>query len=208
MCLCASGWSVTGTADPSQCSIQGWRSVPPGVDTATKAGCQSCCSAAVTQGMPVFLYLLTQVNITQAAPSGLHSLLFFPLEENSLVFSCFFPLSFFFKKNSNIATTLLLQTLISVILCAADTLIPTAEPRKYLKCYWRTVPPSSVCLCSILPSTVVYTTNACEDLSQYFLKDYRYLYNEFIRKHSKDSLWSKNKKIKEFKTGMKKSHFT
>lgn len=80
----------------------------------------------------------------------------------------FFFLSFFLI--SNIATTLLLQTLISVTLCASDILIPTAEPREYFQCYWRTVPPSSVCLCSILP-TVVYTINACEDLSQYLLRD-------------------------------------
>lgn len=75
-----------------------------------------------------------------------------PFEENSVVFSWVF--SFFSFYISNIATTLLLQTLTSVILCAADILIPTAEPKEYFKCYWRTVSPSSVCLCTILPSSL------------------------------------------------------
>lgn len=98
MCLCARtcGWAVTGaagtgtagTADTPQHSAHKARSVsdpdesiPPGVDTVTKAGCQSCCSVAVTQGLPVFLHFLTQENITHAALSDLHS--FFPLSRRT-----------------------------------------------------------------------------------------------------------------------------
>lgn len=76
-----------------------------------------------------------------------------------MVFSCFFFFFLFFLV-SNIPPTSLLQTL--ELSCAHAVYIPTLTIKRkdYLECYWRTVTPSSVCICSILPSIGVYTTEA------------------------------------------------